>query len=136
MMFRERARMLLAAMTLMLLPAFALGAQSAAGPATASSAERIPFKQDEDELGATIWRAALATAGIALIAVVAVYAMRRHGLAPIAGTNDAKAVRLVQTLRTGPKTTLLVVRFGAQRVLLGQSERGLQVLASEPAEDS
>ena len=108
-------------------------AVSAANTVT-SGPERIPFKQDEDDFGATMWRAVLGTAVIALGAIGAVFYLRRRGFAPTTTPSAASPVRILQSLRAGPRTNLLVVQFGAQRLLLGQGEHGLRVLAAEPVE--
>jgi hypothetical protein len=131
MKMRPRLGMALTVAALGLLPAFG---PHAAPSSSAPGAERIPFKQDDDDFGATMWRVVLVTAGMALLAVAAVYLMRRQGLMPGTKAGDVDAMRVLQTLRTGPRTSLLVVRFGAQRMLLGQSDQGVRVLASEPAE--
>ena len=127
---RPRIRAALAALAVSASTLFAPAMAAGAAPA-----ERIPFKQDEDDFAGTMWRAIFGTAAIALVAVGVVYYVRRKGLvAPMPQSNGSKPVRVLQSVRTGPRTSLIVVQFGGQRLLLGQGEQGMSVLASEPME--
>jgi flagellar protein FliO/FliZ len=101
-------------------------------PFAQTTPERIPFKQDEGEFGALMWRSILVTAGLIVVALGAVYVMRRYNFMPHA-TPRAPAVggaSVVQTLRLGPRASLHVVQFEGRRVLIGQTDRGLRLLAS------
>ena len=103
-----------------------------------SPPERIPFKQDEGEFGALMWRSILVTAGLIVVALGAVYVMRRYNFMPqgVARTPAEGSARVVQTLRLGPRATLHVVQFEGRRVLIGQTDRGLRLLASATAESA
>ena len=119
-------RLLAAVILLAVLPAFG------APPAAPVDSPAIPFKQDSGELGALMWRSFLVMAGLVVCAAGTLWILRRYGVAPRAG-GTATSVRIVDTLRVGPRASLLVVQFGAQRILVAHGERGMRVLARERA---
>lgn len=92
--------------------------------------ERIPFKQDDGESGALALRMLLALAAIAGLGWAAVAFAKRRGMAGFP-TGGGPGLRVVQSTRLGPRAALHVVEFGGQRVLVGQSEGALSVLATE-----
>ena len=103
----------------------------ACGPAIAQ--ERIPFRHDEGELGAMMWRSILVMAVLVVLALGVIYVMRRRGIGPAAlRVPSAGGMRVVQSVRLGAHATLVVVEFEGQRLLIGQGERGVNVLASAP----
>jgi flagellar biogenesis protein FliO len=67
--------------------------------------------------------------GLALSAVAALvaFSLRRRSQSPSNGY-----AQLAQNLSVGPKRSLLVVVFGNKRMLVGATEGGFNVLASEP----
>jgi flagellar biogenesis protein FliO len=99
--------------------------------------ERIPFKQDEGEFGALMWRSILVTAGLVVVALGAIYVMRRYNFMPQAARAPAEgAARVVQTVRLGPRASLHVVQFEGRRVLIGQTDRELRLITSAAAESA
>ena len=96
--------------------------------------ERIPYRQDDGELGDLLVRVVLVMGGIAIVGGGALWVLRKRGHIPGAAGGSARAVRLVETLRLGPRSGLLVVEFGQRRLLLGRTETGISVLANDPAE--
>jgi hypothetical protein len=125
-----RLRLCAAAILLAAMPAFAAPQPARADPAA------IPFRQDSDELGPLVWRSFLVMAGLAVCAGAVLWILRRHGIAPRTAAAGS-GVRILDTLRVGPRASLLVVQFGTRRILVGHSECGMRVLALErtPSED-
>jgi flagellar biogenesis protein FliO len=93
---------------------------------------QIPYKDDAGDLGALLVRSLLAMAAIVVATFAILYVMRRFGLAPVARPANA-TLRLVETLRVGPRASLVVVQWGLERILVGQNEHGMTVIAREPA---
>ncbi len=121
----RRLRLCAAAVLVAATPAFA-AAPAAADPAA------IPFKRDSDEMGSLLLRSFLVMGGLVVCAGAVLWILRRHGIAPrVAGTGSD--VRIVDTLRVGPRACLVVVQFGARRILVGHSEGGMRVLARDAA---
>lgn len=102
-----------------------------AAPAQPGAPERIPFKEDAGELGALMWRSFLAMAGIVVVAAGVLYVLRRQGMVP-PGRGPSRTLRVVESLKLGPRAALVVVHFGGQRMLIGQTDRGMELIATEP----
>ena len=115
--------------------AFALSLAFAS--AALAAPERIPFKQDEGEFGALMWRSILVTAGLIVVALGAIYVMRRYNFLPPASPKPVEggSTRVLQTLRLGPRASLHVVEFEGRRILVGQSEKGVGLIASAAGEE-
>jgi hypothetical protein len=123
-----------AMLSMLFLPAW-LHAQPAPAPprqAVARAAPGIPFKREGSGDGG---RASLgAVAGLLVVLAGSgagvVYLRKQLRLGGKAG--QAGLVRVLESRRLGPKTLLSVVEFGGQRLLLAQSDSGVQCVASVP----
>ena len=123
---------------LMLAAMLTLQAAVASEPASAppQTPQAIPFKQDKTPTEDGLPRMALGLVVCgALFAVAIVLLRKRYGLA--ANSAGAKRnLRIVESQRVTPKSSLHVVEFRGTYYLLGQSEAGLRRLASSPVETS
>jgi flagellar biogenesis protein FliO len=63
---------------------------------------------------------------------LALYWARRKGLTQFAGRSPAKEVQVVERVALTPQHSLFVVRAGGERLLLGVSPAGCQLLGTMP----
>jgi flagellar biogenesis protein FliO len=108
-----------------------LAAPAAAQAPAEAPRERIPFKQDDGEFGALMLRVVIAFSALALLGGGVIYILKRRGYVTLPGAEGPRPLRLVQSMRLGPRTGLLVVEFGENRVLLSQGESGATLISSE-----
>jgi hypothetical protein len=118
-----RLRFSLPLLIALLLAAPAIGggppADTATGPAPV--AEDVPFRKGPVLSAASLVRVAAATAGGVLLVWVATLALRRTVFAGNAKGVAQRRIRVLETRRLSPRTTLTLVRVGDREVLLGQS---------------
>lgn len=115
-----------------LLACASVGVPAAEPPATASPPQAIAFKQDDGELGPLLLRSLLAMAAIVAVGFGVIHVMRRHGIAP-AARPASRSLRVIESVRLGPRAALFVVQFGDSRLLVGQGEHGVSLIARETA---
>ena len=120
--------------------AAALGASSgeAAGQAPARvpeaqvppAVQTIPFRKDDD-VGALMLNVGLGLAVAIGVGVGALYVLRRH----LAGVQKApgRRLRVLETVRLGPKTALVLVEVDGRSLLIGQQADTLTVLSPAAA---
>jgi flagellar biogenesis protein FliO len=99
-------------------------------PGWAASAQTIPFKSAE--VGTPWSTAGLALLFVSALAIAAVLLIRRRlAFAPAAET--ARLLRVLETQRLGPRSTLTVIEFKGGHYLLAQTEHGVRCLAGPDA---
>jgi len=102
---------------------------AAADPAS----QKIPFKRESVADGAASPGVAVTIVILAIIAIGVLYWLRNRLRVDGSGA-PARAARVLESHRLGPRATLAVVEFGGQRLLLAHSEQGVQCVASTPIE--
>ena len=128
---------LLAAAVLSIFCAWCAGsiAQTAGGPQRPGAVQFKP--EGPDAVGLSV-RVLGALAAAALLAFGAVYGLRRF--APWIAVPRAQpgkgSVRVVETLRLTQRLSLFVIEFGADRILLACTDRGVTVVSSAAQEPS
>ncbi|KQV58001.1 MULTISPECIES: flagellar biosynthetic protein FliO [unclassified Duganella] len=99
----------------------------------ASSTAAIPFKRESDVPVGSAVGGGVGVLLIALAAIVVVQVLRKKlKLAPPGA--GARHLRVLETQRLGPRSTLAVVEFAGRRYLLAQGEHGVSCVDSVPAE--
>ena len=124
-------KMLPAAIALSLSCAWSVGAlaQPSAEPQQPGA---VTFKPEGSDAGGLAARVLGALVVAALIACGAIYALKRFApWVAVPGTHPGKGnVRIVEVLRVTQKLSLFVVEFGADRILLAQSDHGVTVVSN------
>ena len=117
--------------------AHAQGPAPAAAPAAvatspAPAAPAIPYKQDKHGAGALAYQslAALVLAGLAAYGIVLF--LKKSGLKGVGPLRSTRRVRLLESTRLSRRSTLHVVDYRGQELLLAESEHGLRLLHSGP----
>jgi hypothetical protein len=110
-----------AALLLLHVPAHAQEAPTA--PPPAASRPSIPYKQGND-IGASLGRVGVGLVIALGVGVAALAAYKRMVLTPAAG----RRMRLVETLRLGPKIAIFLVEVDGRTLLIGQHGETLAVL--------
>jgi len=101
----------------------------------ASSTAAIPFKRESDvPLGSAVG-GGVGVLLIALAAIVVVQVLRKK-LKLVPPGAAARHVRVLETQRLGPRSTLAVVEFAGRRYLLAQGEHGVSCVDSVPVAES
>lgn len=98
----------------------------------------IPFKQDPAAGTGGVPGGALAVLLLSAVAIIAVVLVRKRfnlRLLP-GGAPGVRHVRVLETQRLGPRSSLSVVEFAGTRYLLAQSEQGIVCLANAAATGS
>jgi flagellar biogenesis protein FliO len=108
------------------------GLARAQSPA-AQPASPIPFKQEAAGAAAALPGAALGVLLLSLLAIAAVYWIRKRLNLQPGGKRGPQLLRVLETQRLGPRTLLSVVEFAGGQYLVAQSEQGVSCLASAPA---
>jgi len=97
-------------------------------------ASQIPYKRDHMSTDSDLPRVALGLTVCLLVLSGAVYFLRRRlGINLVAGGN--KKLRVVESHRLNPSSSLYVVEFAGKYHLLGQSEHSINCLVSTPIEN-
>lgn len=108
----------------------ALAQNAPPGPASAVASRPIAFKQEED------FATQLARVGVGLVLALgigaAALAVYKRSSAPQRG---GRRLRLLETLRLGPKQSLLLVELDGKTLLIGQNGETLAVLERPAAQD-
>jgi flagellar biogenesis protein FliO len=84
----------------------------------------MPYKQGDD-IGASLGRVGIGLTIALGVGVAALAAYKRLVLAPQAG---GRRMRLVETLRLGPKATVFLVEVDGSTLLIGQQGETLALL--------
>ena len=101
----------------------------------AAPANQIPYKRDHLSTDSDLPRVALGLTVCLLVLSGAVYFLRRRlGINLDVGRN--KKLRVVESHRLNPRSSLYVVEFAGKYHLLGQSEHNINCLVSTPIENS
>jgi flagellar biogenesis protein FliO len=114
---------------------FCAAVLSAQAPAVAAQSEPrtgIGFRPDAAENGNLALRVGGALVIAVALALAALYGVRKFApwlAAPAGRATKGGTLQLVESLRLSPRLNLLVVEFGAERILLASSEQGITVLA-------
>jgi hypothetical protein len=120
---------------------FACCCQAFAEGSRTPAPARLPFKQSAEQDDATMYRALSAFFAACAVAGGLVYGIRRYGVrlpGMTAGSRSAKKVHCLQrmeAIRLTQKTTLFVIRYRGEELLIAEGERGVQVLANGPKPD-
>lgn len=114
-------------------PASAASPASQAQPA-ASTAAGIPFKREPESTGSMAARTAAAWLVCLAVGGGVLYMLRRRlGLQPGLGLAKQRRLQVVESQRIGPKSSLVLVRWDQEELLLAQGEGGTSLLARAPA---
>lgn len=106
-------------------------AQEESAPATQPhAAGKIAYRQDSG-FGDELLRSGLVLGVLAAVFVGATYLVRRLQLQRVAGTS--RRMKVLETLRLTPKSTVFLVEVDGRKVLIGQSGSGLTMLG-EPTQ--
>lgn len=99
-------------------------------PRTATEASTIPFKRESRATTDMAWQsgAALALAGLA--AYGAILLLKRFNARTVLGNPRTRHVQVVESTRVSRKAVLHVVEYEGQRLLLGDNDGELRVLAN------
>lgn len=96
--------------------------------AQASIPARIPFKRDPSGLDAASPAGALGLLAVALLAIGVLWWLRQR--LQRQGGSASRQLRVLESQRLGPRTTLAVVEFGGRRYLLAEGGQGVQCIDS------
>lgn len=113
---------------------FAAGVFLAGGchaEAASPSAPAIPYKRDNSASEGELSRLAIGLTVFVLAVAGAVYVVRQR-LGKQGEAGAPKRLRLLESQRLNPRTSLHVVEFAGSHYLLAQSEQGIHCLASSP----
>jgi flagellar biosynthetic protein FliO len=100
----------------------------------APAVNQIPYKHDHISADSDLPRVALGLTVCLLVLAGAVYFLRRRlGINLEVGRN--KQLRVVESHRLNPRSSLYVVEFAGKYHLLGQSEHSINYLVSSPIEN-
>lgn len=91
----------------------------------------IPFKKEQSNDGRFAIKVVGSLILVSLLGVATIYALKRY--MPIGFQIDkdkTRRLRLVESLRVSPKTTLILVEFDGEPVLLAQSTDRIAKMAS------
>lgn len=91
--------------------------------------QSIPFKP-ADDLFAMLLPVAIVLLVLAALAVAAMFWFRRAGL-PLAGSRQARRLRLVERVVLSRRSSLLLVECDGRKLLLGESGDRLSLLDGE-----
>ncbi|MFZ6646125.1 FliO/MopB family protein [Undibacterium sp. TJN25] len=91
----------------------------------------IPFKREPAASGGDFSRMAGGMTLVLLILAGGVYVVRRR-LGFAVNSTRAKQLRIVESHRLTPKSSLHVVEFAGSQYMLAQSEQGVQCLVTVP----
>lgn len=106
---------------------------SQAQPA-ASTAAGIPFKREPESTGSMAARTAVAWLVCLAVGGGVLYMLRRRlGLQSGLGLAKQRRLQVVESQRIGPKSSLVLVRWDQEELLLAQGEGGTSLLARSPA---
>lgn len=118
-------------------PAAAGGAPPAAAAPTETAAARgtIPFKQEKQGDGSLGFQAlaALVLAGLAAYGIV--LALKHYGVKGAAGgiVLRQRRVKSLESTRLGRRSTLHVIEYEGEQLLLAETEHNVEVLSRRPA---
>lgn len=103
--------------------------------AAASTAPGIPFKREPETSASMVGRTAVALLVCLAIGGGVIYVLqRRMGLRPGLGLKkQQRRLQVVEMQRIAPKSTLVLVRWDQEELLLAQGEGGTSLLARAPA---
>ena len=113
-----------------LLPPPGMAAEPAAPRAAeAQSVQAIPFRKDDD-IGGMALNVGLGLAVAIGAGVAALYLLRRY----LAGIQKApgRRLRVIETVRLGPRSALILVEVDGRSLLIGQQGDALSVLDNPP----
>lgn len=109
----------------------ALPAMARAGGASARPA--IPFKQDKQGAGSLAYQSMAALVLAALAAYGAIFALKRYTLKGGGPLRQARRLRSIESMRLSRRSTLHVVHYDGEELLLAESEHGLSLVSSRGA---
>lgn len=107
-------------LALMLTLPWGVHAQSGDAPPRA-----IPYKE-ESAMAGSLWRASLGLLGLAAIAVALIYGYKR--IPKFTARTASKRLKVVESLRLSPRTTLFLVEMDHKTMLLSLNAQEAQVL--------
>lgn len=119
----------------MALPAMARAeAPPSPPPAPVSAVHKpIPFKQDKQGAGALAYQSMAGLVLAALAAYGAIFALKRYTLKGGGALRQARRLRSVESMRLSRRSTLHVVHYDGEELLLAESEHGLRLVSSRAA---
>jgi flagellar biogenesis protein FliO len=94
----------------------------------------IPFKRDSEATADLSGRAVAALVACLAVGGVAIYLLRKK-LMPGAPRPSARRIRLIEVQRVGLKSSVVLLRWDDEELLLAQAENQVQVLARKPARE-
>ncbi len=93
----------------------------------------IPFKQEKQATDVLAYQSFAALVLVGLAAYGIVFGLKRFGAMTGGPAGKVRRVRIIEAIRLGRRSTLHVIEYQGQELLLAESEHGLQLLISAPA---
>jgi len=112
---------------------YACAASEPAASSTSVPMSQIPYKHDNISVQSDLPRVAIGMTVCMLLLAGGLYFLRRRLGVKMPGSRN-RLLRVVETQRLNPRSSLYVVEFGGNYHLLGQSEQGITCLVSSPTE--
>jgi hypothetical protein len=113
---------------------WALGGTPAHADAPAPSVKSaIPYKQEKDGAGAQAYQSVAALVLVGLAAYGAVLFLKKSGMKGVGPLRSVRRVRLLESTRLSRRSTLHVVEYHGEELLLAESEHGLRLVNSRAA---
>lgn len=108
------------------------GGNSYASETAGTPIPPIPFKRESVAEEIDVSRIAMGT-GVAILALaVSLYLLRRRLGTHAEGTSAAKQLRVLETRRLTPRSTLFVIEFAGSRYLVAESGQNIKCLGTAP----
>ncbi|NHZ89935.1 hypothetical protein F2P45_13065 [Massilia sp. CCM 8733] len=115
----------------MALPALARADASPGAPAAPRTS--IPFKQDKQGAGSLAYQSMAGLVLAALAAYGVIFALKRYTLKGGGPLRQARRLRTIESMRLSRRSTLHVVHYDGEELLLAESENGLRLVSSRSA---
>lgn len=96
----------------------------------------IPFKTTPANAGGDPMQLIIGFAVCLLVLVVIIYALRRRQSSSRLLTGEKKQIRIAESQRLGPRSSLHVVEFSGRRYLIAQTEQNVSCIATEPMHEA
>ncbi|NHZ42594.1 flagellar biosynthetic protein FliO [Massilia aquatica] len=119
----------------MALPAAARAEAPSAPPAAPRAAAHtpIPFKQDKQGAGSLAYQSMAGLVLAALAAYGVIFALKRYSLKGGGPLRQARRLRTIESMRLSRRSTLHVVHYDGEELLLAESDNGLRLVSSRSA---
>lgn len=116
-------------------PATAAPAATVPAPAPAPRSA-IPYKQEKQGGGSLAWQSLAGLVLASLAAYGIILALKKFKYAPGGALRTARRVSLLESTRLSRRSTLHVVDYHGEELLLAESEHGIALVSSRPAKET